>query len=62
MTMDKITEDILKEITDYDKIFSGAYSLRENGECISFRNSDNIRIVKSSGTSSVIVSVVKKSK
>ncbi len=46
MTMDKITEEILKEITDYDKIFSGAYSLRENGECISFQNSDNIRIVK----------------
>lgn len=44
--MDKITEDILKEITDYDKVFSGAYSLRENGECISFQNSDNIRIVK----------------
>ncbi|MCR5474400.1 MAG: SufD family Fe-S cluster assembly protein [Lachnospiraceae bacterium] len=44
--IDKVTEDLLREITDYDKVFSGAYSLRENGECISFQNSDNIRIVK----------------
>ena len=44
--MNKITEEILKEITDWDKVFDGAYSLREDGECISFRNSDHIRIVK----------------
>ncbi len=44
--MNSITEQILKEITDWDGIFNGAYSLRENGECISFQNSDNIRIVK----------------
>ena len=46
MNIDSVTEKILKEITDWDGIFSGAYSLRENGECISFQNSDNIRIVK----------------
>lgn len=44
--MNKITEEILKEITDWDGIFNGAYSLREDGECISFRNSENIRIVR----------------
>ena len=44
--MDKITEELLKEITDWEGIFSGAYSLRENGECISFQNSENIRIVR----------------
>ncbi|MBO4266564.1 MAG: SufD family Fe-S cluster assembly protein [Lachnospiraceae bacterium] len=44
--MNKITEEILKEITDWDGIFDGAYSLREDGECISFRNSNNIRIVR----------------
>ena len=44
--MNKITEEILKEITDWDGIFDGAYSLREDGECISFQNSDHIRIVK----------------
>ena len=44
--MNSITEQILKEITDWDGIFDGAYSLREDGECISFQNSDHIRIVK----------------
>ena len=44
--MKKVTEEILKEITDWDGIFDGAYSLREDGECISFQNSDHIRIVK----------------
>jgi len=46
MELNKVTEDILKEITDWAGIFDGAYSLRENGECVSFRNSDHIRIVK----------------
>lgn len=46
MELNKVTEEILKEITDWDGIFDGAYSLREDGECISFQNSDHIRIVK----------------
>lgn len=51
--MDKITEEILKEITDWDKVFEGAYSLRENGECISFQNSDHIRIVRKEDKSGI---------
>ncbi len=51
--MDKITEEILKEITDWDKVFDGAYSLRENGECISFQNSDHIRIVRKEDKSGI---------
>ena len=46
MELNSITEQILKEITDWNGIFDGAYSLREDGECVSFRNSDHIRIVK----------------
>lgn len=48
MKLNKVTEEILREITDWDGIFDGAYSLREDGECISFQNSDHIRIVKKS--------------
>ena len=48
MELNSITEEILKEITDWVGIFDGAYSLRENGECVSFQNSDHIRIVKKS--------------
>ena len=51
--MDKITEEILKDITDWDKVFDGAYSLRENGECISFQNSDHIRIVRKEDKSGI---------
>lgn len=51
--MDKITEEILKEITDWDKVFDGAYSLRENGECISFQNSEHIRIVRKEDKSGI---------
>lgn len=46
MELNSITENILKEITDWDGIFDGAYSLREDGECVSFQNSNNIRIVR----------------
>ena len=51
--MDRITEEILKEITDWDKVFDGAYSLRENGECVSFQNSDHIRIVRKEDKSGI---------
>ena len=48
MKLNKVTEEILKEITDWNGIFDGAYSLREDGECVSYQNSDHIRIVKKS--------------
>ena len=60
--MDKITEEILKEITDWDKVFDGAYSLRENGECISFQNSDHIRIVKKEDKSGIDIYISDKAK
>ena len=62
MIMDKITEEILKEITDWDKVFDGAYSLRENGECISFQNSDHIRIVKKEDKSGIDIYISEKAK
>lgn len=48
MEMNSVTKQILDEITDWNGVFDGAYSLREDGECVSFRNSDHIRIVKKS--------------
>ncbi len=60
--MDKITEEILKEITDWDKVFDGAYSLRENGECISFQNSDHIRIVRKEDKSGIDIYISDKAK
>lgn len=43
--MNNITEDLLHEITDWDGIFNGAYSLREDGQCVDMHSSENIRIV-----------------
>ncbi len=43
--MDNITEQLLQAITDWDGIFNGAYSLRENGKSIHVHSSENIRIV-----------------
>ena len=60
--MDKITEELLKEITDWEGIFSGAYSLRENGECISFQNTDNIRIVKKEDKPGIDIYISEKAK
>ena len=60
--MNEITEGLLKEITDFDKVFSGAYSLREDGECISFRNSDNIRIVKKEDKPGIDIYISEKAK
>ncbi len=57
--MNKITEEILKEITDWDKVFDGAYSLRQDGECVSFQNSDHIRIVKKEDKSGIDIYISK---
>ena len=60
--MDRITEEILKEITDWDKVFDGAYSLRENGECVSFQNSDHIRIVRKEDKSGIDIYISREAK
>ncbi len=46
--MNNITEEMLQEITDWDGLFQGAYSLREDGQCIDMKSSENIRIVPKS--------------
>lgn len=60
--LNTVTEEILKEITDWDGIFSGAYSLREDGECLSFQNSDNIRIVKKTDKPGIDIYISDKAK
>lgn len=62
MELNDITKQILKEITDWDGIFDGAYSLRENGECITFQNSDHIRIVKKEDKPGIDIYISKEAK
>ncbi len=42
--MNKITEDLLKEISDYNGEFKGAYNIREDGQCVGRQSSKNIVI------------------
>ena len=44
MTLDKITENLLKSISDFAGDFKGAFSIRSNGQCAGRQNSKNIRI------------------
>lgn len=43
--MNNITQELLKEITDYDGTeFKGAYSIREDGGCVAVKSTENITI------------------
>ena len=42
--MNKITEELLEQVSDYKGEFKGAYNIRENGQCVGRQSSKNIRI------------------
>jgi len=42
--MNKITDELLRQISDYDGAFDGAYNIREDGQCDSRRSTEHIRI------------------
>ncbi len=42
--MNEITKDLLREISDWDGEFKGAYNIREDGQCVGRVSSKNIRI------------------
>lgn len=42
--MEKITEELLQQISDFKKQFQGAYSIRENGFCSARQSSPHIHI------------------
>ena len=42
--MNKITEALLKTVSDWKGDFKGAYNIRENGQCAGRRSSENIKI------------------
>ena len=43
--MDKIRQDLLSQISDLDKLYVGAYNIRENGKGIMRNTTANIDIV-----------------
>ena len=42
--MKKITEDLLRQTSEWDGEFKGAYNIREDGGCVGRQSSDNIKI------------------
>ncbi len=42
--MNKITEEILKQVSDWKGTFKGAYNIREDGGCVGRQSSENIKI------------------
>ncbi len=42
--MDKVTENMLKVVSDYQGEFKGAYNIRENGLCVGRKSSPHIKI------------------
>ena len=42
--MNKITEEILKQVYDWNGTFKGAYNIREDGGCVGRQSSENIKI------------------
>ena len=42
--MNRISEKLLKMISDFAGEFRGAFNIRENGECVGCRSTPNIRI------------------
>lgn len=43
--MKHLTDELLKIIADYQGQFNGAYSIRQDGECIARQSSENIQII-----------------
>ena len=42
--MNQITEELLKEVSDYTGSFKGAYNIREDGQCAGRQSSEHIKI------------------
>lgn len=42
--MNKITEELLKQVSDWKGTFKGAYNIREDGGCVGRQSSENIKI------------------
>lgn len=42
--MNKITEELLKQVSDYKGEFKGAYNIREDGGCVGRQSSEHVKI------------------
>lgn len=55
--MNKITEELLKEVSDWKGGFKGAYNIREDGGCVGRQSSENIKIESKSDGSGLEIHI-----
>lgn len=57
VTMNEVTKELLKEVSDYKGEFKGAFNIREDGQCVGRQNSENIKIVSREDNSGIEVHI-----
>ena len=60
--MNKITEELLEQVSDYKGEFKGAYNIRENGQCVGRQSSKNIRIEPKTDKSGIDIHIAPNTK
>ncbi len=60
--MSETTESLLKEISDYDGTFKGAYNIRQDGGCVGRQSTENIKIISKEDGSGIEIHVAPNTK
>ena len=55
--MKKITDELLRLISDYKDGFKGAFNIREDGECAARQSTENIRIESREGDPGLVIRI-----
>lgn len=60
--MNQITEELLKEVSDYDGSFQGAYNIREDGGCVGRQSTEHIQIISKEDGSGIEIRIAPQTK
>lgn len=55
--MEKITDRLLKIVSEFTGEFKGAYNIRENGQCAGRQSSENIKIESKEDAPGLVIHV-----
>lgn len=56
--LNQITENLLRMVSDFDGAFSGAYNIRQDGECAGRKSSANIRLENKTDGPGLVIQVL----
>lgn len=60
--MNKITDEILKIVSDFTGEFKGAYNIREDGQCAGRQSSENIKIESKTDAPGLVINIKENTK